>query len=158
MRGQAHPQPGTIDIVGAGLKTVEPGPDRARQAKLVQGRWSQPMHEAANIDHGCLELVTELVEGVLDGLEAVGERAHAAADALHIPGARNVDRTERRLLHLHRPLAGTEGPAERLAEQRVLEQGLGDLADRLLATRLQSALVFCHQFLPDRCNATVQAT
>ena len=77
---------------------------------------------------------------VLEGLDPVGEGADPAAQALEVAGAGDVERAERRLLCLRGPLAGAEGLAERLAEQRVLEQRLGEVADRLLAARAEAAV------------------
>ena len=73
------------------------------------------------------------VELVLERLDPIRERADATLEPLEIAGARHVEGAERRLLRLRRPLPRAEGLAERLAEQRVLEERLGEVPDRLLA-------------------------
>src|SRR6266487_4194347 len=78
-------------------------------------------------------LVSGVVEAILDRLESVGQRAKALLQPLELGGRRDVERSHRGALRVGGALAGAEGSGQRLVEKRVLEQGLGEIAERLLA-------------------------
>ena len=75
----------------------------------------------------------DAVERVLDPLEALGDRAQPAGEALDVGRRRDVERPHRGLLRLDRLLARLEGARERAVDDRVRDQLLGELAERLLA-------------------------
>ena len=77
--------------------------------------------------------LVEPVDGVLDALQPLGDRADPAGQALDVGRRRDVQRAEGGLLGLGRLLARLEGPGDGAGDQRVLEQVLGELADRVLA-------------------------
>ena len=85
------------------------------------------------------ELAGELVELVLDVLEALGEGAQAPLEPLDVARRGQVEGRHRRLLGLERLLAGAEGGGERVLEHLAVDQRLGELADRLLAARPQAS-------------------
>jgi hypothetical protein len=91
-------------------------------------------------------LATPAIHFILEGLDPVRQSPNPTAEALEITGAWNVDRVERSTLRSGRPLAGAEGLAERLAEQRVLEQTLGEVSDHFLAAGADSAAPLAQSF------------
>ena len=82
------------------------------------------------------------VDLVLERLDPVGQRPDAPGQPLEIAGAGDVDGVQRGALGSGRSLAGAEGLAEGLAEERVLEQALGEIADHLLAAGANPAPAF----------------
>ena len=80
-----------------------------------------------------LEALVEAIDAVLDALEPLRDRPQPPGQALDVGRGRDVQRAHRRLLRLHGPLAGAEGARDRGVDDRVLEQVLRELADRVLA-------------------------
>ena len=80
-----------------------------------------------------LEPAVEPVDPVLDPLEPLRDRAQPAREPLEVRGRGQVERAHRGLLRGDRPLARLEGAAERARHDRVLQQVLGELAERVLA-------------------------
>ena len=79
------------------------------------------------------EALVEAVDAVLDALEALGDRAHAAREALEVGRRGDVERADRDLLRLGGLLARLERAGDRAVDERVLEQVLGELAEGVLA-------------------------
>ena len=88
---------------------------------------------------GAVDVLVEAVDPVLDALEALGDRPHAPGEALDVGGRGDVQRAHRDLLGLGGLLARLEGAGQRAVDQRVLEQVLGELAQRVLALPGQAA-------------------
>ena len=87
------------------------------------------------------DLAAEVVDLVLDLLEALRKRAQAPLQPLDVAGRGEVEGRHRRLLGLDRLLAGAEGGGERVLQHLAVEQCLGQLADRLLAARPEAVLI-----------------
>ena len=117
----------------------EPGRHGLAQRGEVAGDLVQPLPRCprgpcgAGAAAAAARPVLEPVEGVLDALEALGDRAQPPRQPLDVGGRRDVQRAHRRLLRLHGLLAGLEGAGQRPVHHRVRDQLLGDLAERLLA-------------------------
>ena len=84
-----------------------------------------------------LEAPVEAVDGVLDALKALRDRPQAPGEALDVGGRRQVEGPHGGLLGLGRAFARLEGPGDRPADQRVLQQLLRQLAQRVLALARQ---------------------
>src|SRR5215210_2605072 len=74
----------------------------------------------------------EPVDGVLDALEPLGDRAQPAGNTLDVGCRRDVERPHRGLLGLHGLLARLEGAGERAVHHGVADQLLRDAAKSLL--------------------------
>ena len=107
---------------------------RARSPAISPRRSSiAPSRSPGRAGREGAQALFELVERVLDSLEALGHRAQAPGHALDVGGGRQVQCAERRLLRLDRLLAGLEGSCDRPVDHRVGDQLLGDLAECFLA-------------------------
>src|SRR6202042_635855 len=82
----------------------------------------------------------DAIEAVLDALQPLRHTANAPGQALEIGSRGQVERGQRRLLRPHRALARLERGRQGAAHDPVLEQFLGELADRLLALLGHTAL------------------
>ena len=112
--------------------------------------------------------LVEPVDRLLDALHPLGHRAQPARQPLDVGRRRDVERAHRGLLRLHGALARLERPRDRGVHERVLEQLLGELAERVLALAgdpvAQPALgVVCHGvllagFRGSRCEGRGDAT
>src|SRR5436190_4942784 len=88
-------------------------------------------HPAANR----AQLVEEVVEAILDRLEPVRERTETLLEPLHVARGGDVQSAHRGALGLCGALPRPDRPGHRLVEQRVVEEGLRQVAQRLLAAR-----------------------
>ena len=112
-------------------RRTNPGPIAARSARL---RLREPLAQRG-------ELGDDVVEPVLDRLEPPGERAEPLLEPLDVGDGGEIERPHRASLRRHRPLAGAQRLAEGGVEDRVLDQGLRELADRFLAAGADVALL-----------------
>lgn len=90
--------------------------------------------QAPGVPRNPIQLVLYLVEPLRD-------RAQPALEALEVTRRGQVERGHRSVLGLQRLLASPEGGGHGVLEHMAVEQGLGELADRLLAARPQAVLV-----------------
>jgi hypothetical protein len=94
--------------------------------------------------------LVQAVDAVLDPLEALRDRAHAPRKAFDVGGGGDVERPEGHLLGLGGALSRLEGAGDRPAHDGVLEQLLGQAAQRVLSLLRQpsaqpvAALVAVH--------------
>ena len=100
-----------------------------------------PARRSALRDAQLGELVDELVEAVLERLEAPGERAQALLEPLDVGARGHVQGPHRVALGGHRALAGAQRLGQRAVENGVLDQRLGELAHGLLAAGADAASI-----------------
>src|SRR5689334_14604698 len=93
------------------------------------GRRGEPLHA-----------LLDAVEGVLDRLEPLRDRAHAAGEALDVGGGRDVQRAHRDVLGGDRLLTRLEGALEGAGHDRVARELLGELPERFFPLSLQALL------------------
>ena len=101
------------------------------------GRLGGVVDAAANLT----DLAGEPVELVLDVFEALREGAQPPFQPFDVARRGQIEGRHRRLLGLHRLLAGAEGRGEGVLEHVAVEERLRELGDRLLAASPQALLV-----------------
>ena len=74
----------------------------------------------ARVDAAAGERPVEAVDGVLDPLKALGDRAQPAREPFDVGGGRDVERTHRELLRLRGALARVERGADDAGQDGVL--------------------------------------
>ena len=100
---------------------------------------SCPSIAASRSPGGCgrarhlLQPAVEAVDAVLDALQPLGDGAQPAREALHVRGGRDVQRAHRGFLGSDGAFPGIEGPGDGTVDDRVLQQLLGELPERVLA-------------------------
>src|SRR5829696_8741983 len=106
---------------------------RSRRRPSTPGRGSGSVRVARSAELG--QLPRQEIERVLDGLEALGDRAQAPGETVDVVSCRQIQIADRAGPRLRRALPSLESEVQRLVHPRVLDQDLGEVTQRSLASR-----------------------
>jgi hypothetical protein len=144
--GETLAEDGASRALGAG-ETVHPDPElTARlaagtaEARIVSTAGSTLTRRFARsaLPAQLRDLPAELVERVLNRLEPLGDRPQPPGEPVDVAAGGQIQVADGGLARLRSPLAGAEGELQSLIHPGVVDEELGELAQRALAARRDS--------------------